>query len=383
MKELLLKAKKAVRGGETLENWWFFISEGFVMASGGGEPPSLPEKTPKIEADLVSEPLLDAHVHLFLSGSFDSSERELTAALSREEALARIMKILEDYKKAGIWAVRDGGDPQGLALEASALASENPERYARVFPSAGPFYKRGFYGSFLGHAVDDPSEALPLIEKMAARGATQIKVIATGLNSLQKAGETGPNPFSASEMELWREISLKSGLPLMMHANGPLQVPLVASPLTVEHGFWMEEGDEKRLRESGAAFTPTTVAWSSLLRHPSLTEEQKSVVAKTAARHEEETRLCIEAGVPVLAGSDAGTPGVSHVEGFFREAEALMKLGLSFGEMLAGQKIIAPEFTCLRDGKEAGFVVIEKGGNNLTYYFNKLTTTIWNNDERS
>ena len=174
------------------------------------------------------------------------------------------------------------------------------------------------------------------MRELAAAGVSQVKVLATGLNSLDEPGRVEGAPFSSDDLVEIARAARREGLPLMVHANGSLERIPAMGPDTVEHGFWLDaEGDPLRMAQEGISWTPTVTAWSSLADHPALTVEQKRVVSATHRRHLEEIRMGASIGVTILPGSDAGTPGVEHVSGFYREVAALGEAGLPSEKVLA------------------------------------------------
>lgn len=362
MKEFLLKPSLALVGGREIARPWFYVRDGRIILSGAGETPPLPEGIPVLSPRFASEPLVDCHVHLSLGGSFDSAERKSLSDLSSEEALERILGLLEAYRRAGICAVRDGGTPGGLAFRAAELANRNPGRYARVFPSAGPLFRKGLYGGFLGRGVENIEEGFSLIEEGAKRGARQTKILASGLNSLDVAGETGKEQFAAAELSELARFSSSLGLGTMVHVNGPLEAVLDSGPLSVEHAFWPKENDIEKLSAKEIFWTPTFVAWSSLGDNPHLGPEQKKVVEITAKRHGEDVSKGVSLGAKLLPGSDAGTPGVSHISGFFRELATLVSLRADLKALTGNAHSLSGSLTGfpgLREGGEAGFVLYD------------------------
>jgi imidazolonepropionase-like amidohydrolase len=320
------------------------VLEGVVAHVGRECPPVVPEGLPVFEGGWLAEPLADAHVHLFLSGSLNSGERARLSALGRDEALDRALRLLEEYRRAGIAAVRDGGDPSGLALAAAAVANGQPRRFAAVLPAGEPVYRRGFYGSFLGRGVSSAVEGAELLRKNLRDGATHAKILATGLNSLENAGEVGPGGFAASELRRLLEAADELALPVMLHANGPLAV-LPRAPGSLEHGFG---SDVETLRETGAAWTPTLGAWAELECRSGLSPAQRSTIARTDATQRQEVVRAFGLGLELRAGSDAGTPGVAHGSGLLGEIRRLAEAGLPPEAALAAATCSARE-ACERE----------------------------------
>ncbi|MBI5440566.1 MAG: amidohydrolase family protein [Deltaproteobacteria bacterium] len=371
MKTFLLRPDGLRRGPlcDSVPEPWVFILDGSVAAVAPGPAPELPEGTPVLRGGWLVEPLADAHVHLSLSGSRDVAERRRVGALGREASLERVLGLLQEYRRAGIAVVRDGGDRTGIVLEAAATANRRPDRFAAVRPAGEAVYRAGFYGSFLGSGARDVREAAALLERNRALGATLAKFLATGLNGLVRAGEVEPGGFSEAELSELISVAHALGLPPMIHANGPLGglARCLAPETTLEHGFWMASDDLADLAKAGAAWTPTVGAWAAL-DGLGLPAQQLAVVGETHGRQLQAVREAEAAGVELLAGSDAGTPGVEHVSGLFGELGRLREAGLRASSALAAscsstrrrlERALGRPVGSLELGEPAGFVWLE------------------------
>lgn len=334
---LLFQLEGMRRGprAEALAPAWVLIRDGRVVHAGPRRPEALPPGCATVRGGWAVEPLADAHVHLHLAGAVPRQERLAVTTLGRGAALGRILALLEDYRRRGCAAVRDGGDPHGLTLAAAEVANRSPERYAAVLPAGEPVRRAGHYGGFLAAGVETVGQGLRLLQANRAAGATHAKILATGVNSLEEPGAVGPAQFSRTELDALVRGARDLGLAVMVHANGPLPEVLPTAPDTVEHGFWLERVDLELMAERGIGWVPTLGAWAELCRNPDLTPPQQAVVAATDRRHRQEVAEGAALGVSLLAGSDAGTPGVPHGDGLWRELVRLSGAGLSGAQALA------------------------------------------------
>lgn len=354
-------------GCEPLLAPFVLVLRGRIVHAGREPPPGCPEGLPTYSGGWLVEPLADAHVHLFLSGSVDPSERGRVAALDRDERVERALGILADYRRRGVAAVRDGGDPSAVALIAAKIANPNPARYAAVLPSGEPVFRRGAYGSFLGRGAGTVEEALALLEHNLRAGATHAKVLATGLNSLDQPGAVGRGGFDPSELSRIYDGASSLGMPLMVHANGPLEQlgDVLRHQGSLEHGFWTPTA---KLAGTGLGWTPTLGAWGEIRRLPGLTARQLVTVEET----DREQRLRVfhgrRAGVEILAGSDAGTPGVEHGWALVEELRRLAAAGLpwatalacsTFGARKLCERELGRSVGCLEEGGPAGFLWLD------------------------
>jgi len=335
----LLFYLEGLRRGPTAEAIvpaWLLVVDGEIIHVGSLPPPNAPSEVLFAQGGWAIEPLADAHVHLVLNGAGESARRDPADLFSeRDETQHRVLCLLEDYRRQGIAAVRDGGDPSAVTLAAAPLANADPGRYAALLPSGGVIRREGSYGSFLGRGVGGVQEATRLLHRNRELGATHAKILATGLNSLDRAGSVGPPQFSAKELAVICREAWSLGTAPMIHANGPMSEVLEAGPGTVEHGFWLDPEDLATMARRAIGWTPTLGAWAELESRPGLTEIQRSVVRQTDARHRDEVRRGWRLGVSILAGSDAGSPGVSHQGGLCREIARLQESGFTNGAGLA------------------------------------------------
>ena len=319
-----------------------------------GEAPPLGIR--EYKGGYIAPPLFDSHVHLFLDGFFDRERRDRIAALDGEEALNRALGLLEKYRRLGIAVVRDGGDPKGLALAAARLANADPARYSAVLASGEPIHRKGRYGGFLGAGVENVREAVALLHRNKEAGASQAKILATGVNSLDKAGDYGGLQFTIQELSQIFKAARTLKMSIMVHANGPCGRIAGLGPDSIEHGFWMEEGDLEALASENVVWTPTLTAWASLHHDPAMGPSKRAVIAETDSRQRMMVERAFRAGVRLAAGSDSGTPGVRHAEGLFDEISRLSSSGLGMECALAA--------ACARDdldgGAEGGFVRYEE-----------------------
>lgn len=349
---------------EAHRGWFILVLDGVVAELGPASPEIVRPGCEIVRGGAIIPPLADAHVHLFLDGSMDKEERARVASLSGEEAVARVLFILEDYRNAGVAVVRDGGDPGGIALRAARHANKNPGRYARVAPSGEPLFRRGRYGAFLGRGVETVDEAKALMEKNREGGAVNVKILATGINSLTTPGDTGGPQFAPGEL---REIILAAramGMGVMVHANGPAGAVLDLGPDSLEHGFWMSDHDLESLADGKTAWVPTMGAWATLYDHPGLDENARAVVRITDDKQIGNVKRANRMGVRIAAGSDAGTPGVTHVKGIIGEIMRLHRAGMTMREALLSSTREAFDLCGTYNegmtlGQRAGFAIFE------------------------
>lgn len=281
--------------------------------------------------------LLDCHVHLTLP---------VNPPAWPERA--------KSYLRSGIIAVRDAGGKEVQKISCPPLL---------IAATGQAISRTGFYGANLGAAVDSLREAEYIVDSLAARGARQIKVIASGIFSFSEFGKVGPVPFSVSELSAIVGKARQHRLPVMAHASGDTAVRtcLKAGVHSVEHGYFMSAETVKIMAERGIAWVPTLAPVAAFLDEPSLrtslTQNQLDVIHRSLEKQQEMVLLASQLGVIMGAGTDAGAPGVTHGLSLRYELGLLKACGLTPVQVLRA----ATSHAALICGMDAFMGAVEPG----------------------
>lgn len=222
---------------------------------------------------------IDAHVHL-----------------TRAEALL-------DLAGAGIAAVRDAGTRLGVGLP---LACASARETVRVVTAGRALAKRGGYGSFLGIAVGTRREMAEEIRKLRNEGAGIIKVIASGVVSLDEPDTVTSCGFGAADIRFIVDEAGRHGLSVMAHANGEAAIVAAAEAgvRSVEHGFFMTDKALELLAERKVFWVPTVGA----LRRAAQRSGNPVFIEEEIDRHLVMLGRAFRAGVPLAVGTDCVLP---------------------------------------------------------------------------
>ena len=254
--------------------------------------------------------LIDTHIHLAFP----------------YEDVQPLDQRAQQYLQAGVAAVRDAGSTCGkLSVNSSLL----------LLQSMGAIYKKGCYGSALGYPAENLSQALQLVDKLAKLGAKHIKIVASGIFSFKIFSKTGAATFSTSELRSIVKRAAAYNLPVMAHASGDVAVRccLEAGVSTIEHGYFMSRETLKRLAASGIYWAPTLSPVNAQLAKPelfsALSPAMREVITRSLQYHQELITEGFALGARILAGTDAGAPGVLHGISLLEEIMLLQNSGLS------------------------------------------------------
>ena len=234
--------------------------------------------------------LIDAHAHLDLDEG---------AGLDLFERVDRAASL-------GVAAIRDGGDRLCRVLS----ERRRIEKDLLLAASGTAIYRQGRYGSFLGRAVNTIDDVKTAICDLADSGVDQIKVLASGLVSLETFGQVGKPQFTEDELKGIVRLANGAGLDVMAHANGPDAVAwaLNAGVRSVEHGYFMGAENINRLAGSGAVWVPTIQPLAALVKRET-DSDRRNRIQRIIDDQVGQLRLARKLGAKVAAGTDGGSPG--------------------------------------------------------------------------
>ena len=353
-------------GGPVLDNLLLKIVDGKFESILPVE--AHPEVDPGLVTDLshctLLPPLVDSHLHLFMSATTDSKVRDRQLVADCDELSLAIKRHLHDLFSHGILGCRDGGDRGGCA----ALFRDSSEMHPQVtLKAAGrAYHRKGRYGGLIGRPVPDGKSLVEAYLESEQEGDV-VKIVNSGLNSLDVyAKQTAPQ-FTEEELRELVEAAEKKGQKVMVHANGeePVRRAVAAGCHSIEHGNFMGEENIKLMAERNCYWVPTvfTMKAFGLNIESTRTKADAKVIQKTVEHQMTQLRLARELGVKVALGTDAGSLGVLHGESMVEEMKLYKKAGYSLSETvhcatIAGAELLGID-ACrgIQEGEKATFIV--------------------------
>lgn len=315
---------------------------------------------------MVIPGLIDAHVHLFMSGTPDPVIRQHQLAASYKDLKGVIERHVRQHLAAGIVAVRDGGDYGGYALRYRD-SGRSVATQGLIIRAAGKAWRMpGRYGRLIGRPVP-AGEGLAAAIQGDNAAIDHVKLVHSGLNSLKAFGRQTRPQFPP--MELWRGVqaATERGLPVMVHANGeaPVGEALAAGCRSVEHGFFMGAANLERLGDQATTWVPTAVTMQGYAAHSEAGSVEHDISRRNRDHQLEQMRRACALGVEVAAGTDAGTIGVHHGHSLRGEIALLILAGFSTAEAIRcatanGAHLLAlPDLGELEPGRQATLVALK------------------------
>lgn len=354
-------------GGPILGKTLVVIHNGMVEAI---EPFRTDSVAPELIIDLshciLLPPLIDSHLHLFMSGTTVREERERQLVADYEELRPVIARHLYDLFSHGVLGFRDGGDRGAFALK--YLAEQGGCGYHGMIGrmSGRAWHAKGLYGTLIGRSPDEGQTLLEAYRQDCDQ-ADIVKLVNSGLNSLKKFGFQTPAQFSEQEIAELVKAAARDGSRVMVHANGAegVQSAVRAGVFSIEHGFFMGRESLELMAEKGTYWVPTLMTMKAYgaTADPKENLVDPKVAERNLDHQLEQLALARELGVRVAIGTDAGSTGVLHGESVIEEMKLFVKAGYSLAETVRCATAIGAEvldidqFGLLAPGKKATFLV--------------------------
>jgi imidazolonepropionase-like amidohydrolase len=280
--------------------------------------------------------LIEAHAHLFLEGGeLNLDKRAAYLKQTPEGFLRRARLRLEKLVWLGVIAVRDAGDKDGVGLALSKLyaSSERPLMPYLDSPGAA-IHHQGRYGSFMADALENQVSLLACVENRVKAGADRIKLIPTGIINFKKGAVTTEPQMTTAEVAEIVAAAKSFGKQTFAHASGDagIERAIDGGVDSVEHGFFARDDQLAKMRDRQIAWVPTFAPVQEQVDHADVMGWDADVVFNLKRILEQHATSLVKAnkmGVPIIAGSDAGSVGVAHGSGFLRELELMERAGLS------------------------------------------------------
>ncbi len=330
--------------------------------SAGNMPPA--EECIDLSHCTLLPPLVDSHMHLFMSGTTDKKNRDRQLVADYDEIRPVLRRHLSDLFAHGVLAARDGGDRGGFALRYRAEQQMHPQIILKVTGRA--WHKKNRYGALIGRY---PGDGQSLVETYAGDkdGVDQVKLVNSGLNSLKIFGKQTPPQWNKEEIATLVQEAGRHNRMVMVHANGtlPVRLAIEGGCHSIEHGFFMGRENLQLMAEKGTFWVPTvfTMKAYGMNIHAAQQGADRQVIDRNLDHQLEQLAMARELGVRVALGTDAGSLGVLHGESMVEEMRLFKKAGYSLAETIQCATINGAgllgidDFGLLQKGKAATFLV--------------------------
>lgn len=280
--------------------------------------------------------LIEAHAHLFLAGGeLNLAKRSAHLTQTSQELLRAARGRLEKLIRLGVIAVRDAGDKHGVGLALSKLYENEDKPLMPYVDSPGAaIHRKGRYGGFMAEPIENYASLKACVQARILAGAARIKLIATDIIDFKKGQVTKEPQMTTGEVAELVRAAQEFNRQTFAHASGDDGIECVISGGvdSVEHGFFIRADQLARMRDRQIAWVPTIAPVQKQIEYAARLGWDERVVSnlhRILEQHAASLQKAHEMGVPIVAGSDAGSYGVTHGLGLLEELELLEHAGLS------------------------------------------------------
>jgi len=319
--------------------------------------------------DLVVMPgLIDAHLHLYASGSTGEQPPDCFAS----DLLPLIaVSNLDAHIDAGFTTVRDTGSENGRIWALRYAAQEGMIRSPRIIACGKVLTVTAGHGTEysvdMAWECDDMGDLIKAVRRQQHEGADYIKAIACRRSS---DGLGSIPAWPMEELSAAVEEAHMRDLKVSAHVMGEdaIGTALRAGVDSLEHGWAGSDKLWRAAADAGTYLVPTLSVLHQKEVHaaagrPIWPPAFDSVFGTLEGRLAE-CRRAHELGVPIALGTDAANPGVLHGDGAM-ELELMVRAGLTPLDAIAASTRdaaclcgIGDETGTLEIGKEADLLIV-------------------------
>jgi imidazolonepropionase-like amidohydrolase len=310
--------------------------------------------------------LVDTHVHLVGGGEPDALALDTGRSGAEREQVIR--RSLQQHLEQGVTAVRDLGDTRWAVLDRAAQDGE-----PSVVGSGPPITSPGGHCAAMGGGASGAAALMALVAQRHERGAQAVKIMVSG-GAMTAGSDLLELQFGLDDVRLVVDEAHRRGLPVTAHAHSTpsVEVCVAAGVDGIEHctcltarGIQTPPALIDALAARGIQVCPTFGRLPGLPRSAQAIEVMRRTGMTFHARFEQVGTL-FTAGVPILAGSDAGIHAAKPHGVLAYSVAELVQAGLPVAAALAAATSAAAD-VCglggshgwLRPGTAADLLVVD------------------------
>jgi imidazolonepropionase-like amidohydrolase len=360
----------SARGHDQLA--WIGVAHGVIAAIAT----KLPDNSALIldAPPLYAVPLLsDTHVHVYMEPwPVAPSQRAAPGDKDFESEVTDAMRRVDEALASGVGLLRDMGDPHGINIEVQRRLKQRSAPAPELIIAGPGFHRPKKYGRFLGVCRETAREICASIDELHRQNQIDfVKVVTTGIVDFAQVCVKQSPQFTVDELREVVDHAHELGYKVASHCSGAdgVDINLAAGVDFIEHAYFVREDQIDRMAEQGTAWTPTLAPVHVQGEHSDCgwPAEVRRNIDAILDEHVQRIAYGISKGVRILAGTDAGCPGVSLGGGIQIElkrfaaagisAEALLQMATASNAGAIGAKDYSPT---IEAGAPASFALYER-----------------------
>lgn len=371
-------------GDRPLQNATVRVEGGAIAAVWSGSArPSEADKASATVFDAsgmtVMPGLIDAHCHISYGEARSAEEADVYGGA--EWAAVRGVWNASKVLRAGVTTICDCGSTWNTAVTVRDAISNGMFPGPRIVAAGRHIVADGgfadYFPSWLGMPVSAEGVLCPTPQDMVREVRRQVKnrvdlIKVSGDSQAQESRQDVGPCFSDEELQLIAKTAKALGRKLTIHSRYAETVlaAVRAGFDWVIHASYMRPGDIGIVRDSGISICPTFTFTANIVEwgkeagvDPNYIEVKKRELDALSDIH----RRAHEAGIPMMAGSEAGFSVTPYGEWHTREMELLVELiGMSTADAIKAGTLnnakamgIDAQVGTLERGKAADILVVK------------------------
>jgi imidazolonepropionase-like amidohydrolase len=312
--------------------------------------------------------LIDMHVHLVWSGSADPVA--VVDAEGQQLTTVRAVANNRAELKGGVTTVCDLGGNWDIPIALARAVERGYFQGSRVVAAGQTVIITGGHDGFWGIPSDGPAAVVHTVRRQVSLGAGVLKVSATGGAYGRAEGEeVGQSELTYEELAAAVNESHRFGLRVAAHALGAEGIgnAVGAGIDILHHGNFLNEELVREMKKRDTFFCPTLLTYRTLAEGASggIPDYAVQKAQRTVQAHRESFRMAVEGGIPIVAGTDAGSPGMPHpvivpelqlMEAYGMPVQQVLRAATSVAAKALGQ---GDRFGTIEPGKCADLLLLE------------------------
>ncbi len=353
---------------KVLDNAWFCVDDesGRLTKLGTGSAPKA-DKNIDLNNQYVMSGLINAHTHIGLVNA-DKNHYPETETLVTYQAL----KDLKNGLRGGVTYIRSCGVSFDVDVKLNKMRDSYPFEGPQIKPAGMPISIPGGHADQnnknAAHLVNSPDDVRKAVREQFKKGATNIKLMATG-GVMSQGDDIDDTELSLEEMKMAVKEAHSKHMTICAHAEGRLGIhyAILAGVDSVEHGFYVSDEDIELMKKQGTFLSPTLIAGHQIVQYGEgkMTDFSYQKMCKHVDAFYKHVGKAIRSGVKLALGTDAGT-FKNTLENSAKELTELTKAGATNYQALRAAGLgsaellhIDQDYGSLEVGKYADFLVLK------------------------